>query len=205
MVPNSVHSLSKNAIVHKLKKVFLKLIVCIYLDVMWTACIFLFWRFGISFSTFLIFILFSKNDNSLCLLHSSFWYSTSTKMFPCLYFFTSLSIFFRGKIINFLPRKSKRWQFLDHWPSIKYWRYVLVSSEFYWSFITLLLALALHFTAWIIPPQTPFSNICSMSTPLNGWTLNLTRQSLLSLFFASCSPCSSAVFLKACHANPSAV
>lgn len=55
-----------------------------------------FWRFGISFSTFLIFNLSDKNGRLLCFLGSSFGHSISNfKIYPCPSFFTSLFIFIR--------------------------------------------------------------------------------------------------------------
>ena len=79
MVPNIFHNLSKNAVVHKLKKVFLKLIS-----------------------------IFAKNGSSLYFLHSSFKYSASTsKIYPCLYFLISLSIFSGVKPSNFSHSNPK--------------------------------------------------------------------------------------------------
>ena len=106
--------------------------------------------FGTSFSTFLFFILSSKNGRLSCFLLSSWGYSTSaSKIYPSLSFFHRLIHFFKRKShslsfpmqINVLVIFESTAQ-LQRLFASKYCRYFHVISGLHWSFRNLLLALA---------------------------------------------------------------
>ena len=112
-------------------------------------------RFGTSFSTFLIFILSTKNGSSLRFLCSSLGHSLSaSKICSFFSFLISLSFFLGERASTFSDANPFLGSFLiivclQRLFAPNYWRHLLFSSGFYWSFICLLLALAKRITAFV--------------------------------------------------------
>ena len=107
------------------------------------------------FSTFSVSIFSTQNGILLWLLCSSFGYSTSTyQIYPFLSSSISLSIFFRGKIIDSIPYKSMCWQFLDNCPSIKVISIYISKVCFFiegmivLAYFLLIISLAMAFYCW---------------------------------------------------------